>query len=117
VKASTILFLCDNTYFPVRVTFREHGLWFQPLPIWVKGKGKVAILIDALSHVSGEDDEQHAFLTFVKMSWRLQDGAALPQGKVPDPICIFSKNQENFVPQGKSNFGSSIVQPLCQHVD
>jgi hypothetical protein len=39
--------------FTVRATFREHGLWFQPLCIWAKGKGKVdRILKDATRHVN-----------------------------------------------------------------
>jgi hypothetical protein len=63
---------------------------FSPSQYGLKVKVKLSYLKDAPSHVNGENDDQHhAFLTFVKVGCRLQDRTALPRGKVPDPICIF----------------------------
>ena len=95
-----------------------YGLWFQPLPIWVEGNGKAVILKYAPSQVNGEDDEMHhAFLTFVKVRCQLQDGTPLLRGKVPDPICNLEKIRKTLCLRSISNFSSSMVQPVCDHVD
>jgi hypothetical protein len=104
--------------FPVRVIFREHGLWFQPSQYGLKVKVKLSYLKDAPSHVNGEDDdEHHAFLTFVKVRCQLQDRTLLPRGKAPYPICIFWKTRKILCLKSRSNFGSSMVQPVCDHFD
>ena len=76
---------------------------FNPSQYGSTVRVKLSYLKDAPSHVNGEDDEEHhAFLTFVKVRCQLQHRTPLPRGKVPDPSDLhILKNQETFVPQGQ----------------